>query len=286
MSKIYRVKLEKLEIKHIPMTIDIRVPDDTIDDPSELIKEKIDNINTDMCFNLTPYIKQVEHESVANYYTVDLISSLEHTPDTAAVGVREYRDHIIYIYKHSEPLDDPRECWDNLGVMTCFHGRYNLGDKHTLKSDDFSGWDELRSFLINKLHACIILPLYLYDHGGITMSTTPFGCPWDSGQVGFIYATKNAIKSWYSLPRNKPISCDRMSEAEMKLVEEVKLYDKYISEACRDVYCFDAYENSDREVELKLVKLICEDREYYFSEEEAETAAKEIIDHRLEGTND
>jgi hypothetical protein len=33
-----------------------------------------------------------------------------------------------------------------------------------------------------------VLDLYLYDHSGITMSTGPFSCPWDSGQVGFIYA--------------------------------------------------------------------------------------------------
>ena len=36
----------------------------------------------------------------------------------------------------------------------------------------------------------VILPLYLYDHGEITMSTGRFSCPWDSGQVGWIYCTK------------------------------------------------------------------------------------------------
>ena len=32
-----------------------------------------------------------------------------------------------------------------------------------------------------------ILPLYLYDHSGLTMSTNDFGDRWDSGCVGFIY---------------------------------------------------------------------------------------------------
>ena len=36
----------------------------------------------------------------------------------------------------------------------------------------------------------LMLPLYLYDHSGITMNTTGFSCPWDSGQVGWIYAFK------------------------------------------------------------------------------------------------
>lgn len=35
-----------------------------------------------------------------------------------------------------------------------------------------------------------ILPLYLYDHSGLTMSTSDFGDRWDSGCVGFIYMDK------------------------------------------------------------------------------------------------
>ena len=36
-----------------------------------------------------------------------------------------------------------------------------------------------------------ILPLYLYDHSGLTMSTNDFGDRWDSGCVGFIYMDKD-----------------------------------------------------------------------------------------------
>lgn len=36
-----------------------------------------------------------------------------------------------------------------------------------------------------------ILPLYLYDHSGLTMSTSDFGDRWDSGCVGFIYMDKD-----------------------------------------------------------------------------------------------
>lgn len=43
----------------------------------------------------------------------------------------------------------------------------------------------------------LMLPLHLYDHSGITMNTTGFHCPWDSGQVGFIYVTlKDAAANW------------------------------------------------------------------------------------------
>jgi len=39
-----------------------------------------------------------------------------------------------------------------------------------------------------------IQSLYLYDHSGITMSTSPFSCPWDSGQVGFAYVDRATVE--------------------------------------------------------------------------------------------
>ena len=41
----------------------------------------------------------------------------------------------------------------------------------------------------------LMLPLYLYDHSGLAMSTESFSgraphAEWDSGQVGWIYVSK------------------------------------------------------------------------------------------------
>lgn len=41
----------------------------------------------------------------------------------------------------------------------------------------------------------VILPLYLYDHSGLTMNTTGFSCGWDSSVVGFIYCSKKDFRS-------------------------------------------------------------------------------------------
>jgi hypothetical protein len=49
--------------------------------------------------------------------------------------------------------------------------------------------------LTEQIQGLVILPLYLYDHGGITISCSPFSCPWDSGQVGWIYADYDMIKN-------------------------------------------------------------------------------------------
>ena len=96
--------------------------------------------------------------------------------------------------------DSPRE-WDNMGTMICFHGRYNLGDKHNYDHRDYSGWEEMETAIIKNESPAVILPLYLYDHSGITISTSPFSCGWDSGQIGFIFVSKEKLRKEYGVKR-------------------------------------------------------------------------------------
>jgi hypothetical protein len=99
-----------------------------------------------------------------------------------------------YEIQHDPDPVNPRDCNSKIGTMACFHKRYNLGDSPLeFSSEDFDDWNGMERH-VNKISDGMYLPLYLYDHSGITISTTPFSCLWDSGQVGFIYETrKNAI---------------------------------------------------------------------------------------------
>jgi len=144
----------------------------------------------------------------------------------------EYKGQVIKIHLDENP-ENPRE-WDNFGHMVCFHGRYDLGDKTDLTSDMFEGWEELREHLINKEGAIIIAPLYLYDHSGLRLKIGSFyGCGlpqgharFDSGQVGFIYLTKEDIQRNFGV---KNIT-KRIKERAMKVLEgEVNTYDDYLS---------------------------------------------------------
>lgn len=76
----------------------------------------------------------------------------------------------------------------------------------------------------------IMLPLYLYDHSGITMSTGPFSCPWDSGQIGYIYITKEKARKEYSW---KYMTKSRIAKIREYLTGEVETYDQYLT---GDVY--------------------------------------------------
>lgn len=165
----------------------------------------------------------------------------------------KYKGIDIHI-RHDEGLN-PRTDFDNGNTMVCFHRRYDLGDKHDYVQEDYKSWDELRDAIIKKEKPIAILPLFLYDHSGITMSTTteyPYNCQWDSMQVGFIFVNEEGCeqmgwsKSW----------AKKMSEGDNEkykgktreqiltdfLVSDVKTYDQYLT---GEVYLFEIEETGD-----------------------------------------
>ena len=122
--------------------------------------------------------------------------------------------------------ESPRD-WDNLGTMYCEHSRYTLGDKDAEDPRDEDG---------NLPKDILFLPLYLYDHSGVTMSTSPFSCPWDSGCVGIIYVTKEKVKQEYGW---KVLTKARKEKILQSLENEVTVYDQYLT---GDVYGFQVVE--------------------------------------------
>ena len=113
--------------------------------------------------------------------------------------------------------ENPRE-WENLGTMICFHRRYNLGDKHSYSSSQ----DE--TFLALKKRKDVYwLPVYLYDHSGLTVNTTGFSCPWDSGQVGIIYMTRKDYLNAFNV---KKVDKKKLYKA---LRSEVQDFDDYLT---------------------------------------------------------
>jgi hypothetical protein len=132
-----------------------------------------------------------------------------------------YRGFHISIRYDRDP-ENPRKAWDNAATMVCFHGRYDLGDE----DHDYSNPAESIEGICTDENYW--LPLYLYDHSGITISTSPFSCPWDSGQVGFIYITKKkAAEEW---TRNDGETDEQYKErVEGYLRGEVETYDNYLT---------------------------------------------------------
>jgi hypothetical protein len=139
--------------------------------------------------------------------------------------------NVRYIAVDNEP-ESPRQC-DNFGAMVCFHRKYNLGDdEHGYRGERFDSWDGLRDEIERNEDPGVILPLYLYDHSGITMKTHPFGDRWDSGQVGFIFVSKDKIREEFSIEDiNADITDEILAGAKKILEGEVALYDYYLTGA-------------------------------------------------------
>jgi hypothetical protein len=113
--------------------------------------------------------------------------------------------------------ESPRTYMDNGTEMYCFHNRLRLGDDHDLDASDYSGWDGMVS--ANTKQGDIVLPLYIYEHGGVTISTEPFSCPWDSGRVGFIVVREDVIRCEFNGDREKALKC---------LQSELNTYDQWL----------------------------------------------------------
>ena len=104
----------------------------------------------------------------------------------------QYKNQILKIETDDDP-ESPRQ-WDNFGIMVCYHPNYNLGDVQRMYFDEY-----LESEGLTESDIAVKLPLWLYDHSGISMScgdrTYPYNDQWDSGLVGTIYVTKESLKN-------------------------------------------------------------------------------------------
>ena len=180
------------------------------------------------------------------------------------LAIIEYKNHTINVNLDEDPLD-PREN-DNLGTMVCFHKRYLLGDGHNYNQDNYNSWEELKKAIEKENPNAIILPLYLYDHSGITMNTTGFSCKWDSGQVGWVYISREDIRKEYSCKRITESLKNRVTNY---LIQEVKTYDQYLK---GEIYGFSIDSVDEENIDS------CygyEDKEYMIQE------AKDMIDCRI-----
>ncbi len=169
-----------------------------------------------------------------------------------------YKDNNISILYDNDPIS-PRE-WDNICIIHIGHRSYSFGDK---SYNDYESIEEARKEARN--NGDIVLPLYMYDHSGITISLTPFSCRWDSGQVGFVQIPREKMLKEF----NKKIFTKKLKEKALEIAKrEVETLDSYI---CGNVYGFVINEYEDS----------CWG---YYSIEDALDEAKSIIDYNIKNS--
>jgi hypothetical protein len=134
--------------------------------------------------------------------------------------------------KQDQWADNPRS-WDNLSKVILFGGKKSLGDNHSIDSSRFANWEQNKKGVEREYNVAIIKPVYMYSHSGETISTSPFSCRFDSGQIGWVLVTKEDIRKAYTI---KNVMQRYIDDAEKVLEGEIETLDQYVS---GEVYQFE-----------------------------------------------
>jgi hypothetical protein len=168
------------------------------------------------------------------------------------IHTESYKGYSIEVfYADLSSLEgNPRE-HVKFGKIYTWHRRYSIGDPHNFKNakemedailEEAGKLDvKNRRKALNEL-IFVIMPVYMYDHGGRVLSTSPFDCPWDSGQLGWTYVTTKAAKEWFNVSKLKP---EHKVKARELLEKELKLLNNWIE---GEIYYFDI-KNPDGKIE-------------------------------------
>ena len=136
-----------------------------------------------------------------------------------ALETTQHRGITIEIH-HDQDCESPRE-YDNLGTIIGWHRNYRLSDKCAPTGIEPSDFDPTAY--------AVCLPVYMLDHSGIALSTADFCDRWDSGQVGWIYATRAKILDNF---QRKHLTAAVRQQAIDVLKSEIAEYGRYVNGEC------------------------------------------------------
>ena len=167
-----------------------------------------DNLGTMVCWHSRYDLGDEQRRDDVNDWLRELACSLNPTLEERLLYWEEGNGWTQLYNKASEPMAAVAACDNKVRDLIMA-----VIDKHT-----------------------VMLPLYLYDHGGITMNVGGYCFPCDSVQVGFIYATRDTILKEYSA---KKLTKELRAKAERILRSEVETYAQFLE---GDVYGYVIYE--------------------------------------------
>lgn len=155
---------------------------------------------------------------------------------------------------HDSCAESPRE-WENLGTIAYKHNRYTLGE---VEIDEPIEWLESMLNLQEKqiytnerlaeletkfFSQFLALPIYLFNHSGQSISTSPFSCRWDSGKIGYIYVDKKTVLSEFG---GKKVT-KKLKEKVLNILNgEIEIYNEYIE---GNVYGFKVEDEDENIIE-------------------------------------
>lgn len=140
--------------------------------------------------------------------------------ENAVLILKNLKEGKILEAYHDDSPESPRN-WSNLGMMLTWQRNKMSPDENKYENvrDFFSDlvgeiseervysscdsnkeyFDAIEALMDRK--GFVVCPVYCLDHGSVSYDTSPYRCPWDSGMVGIIYASKESICEEYGVKR-------------------------------------------------------------------------------------
>ncbi len=147
-------------------------------------------------------------------------------------------EKVVLRIERDDSPESPRE-WGNLGTFLTWQRRYNSPDKNDYSDprscmeslaydytdrNTYDMTDKQIQRIVEKHY--IILPVYVYEHSSIAFSVHSFSDPWDSGQAGFIYVSKEDARKEYGVKR---LTAKVRAKVEKVLESEVEVYGQWVN---------------------------------------------------------
>lgn len=163
------------------------------------------------------------------------LSSFDYGEDKKIIETKK----AFYLVKieRDEVYTNPIDEWDFLGTFAEGTRRYTLGNEKINdidsflieKLEDFYTYDFLETLETEELFKrfskyYIYQTVYMYNHSCITISCSPFSCPWDSGMIGVHYISKEKARKKYGKLTKKTVD-----EILSCLEGEIKTIDNYLT---------------------------------------------------------
>jgi len=136
-----------------------------------------------------------------------------------------YKNHTIAI-EYDENPESPR-MWENICEFHHWHSRCKLGDIYHTDTEDIE-----KMLTIANRQGDLVMPLYCYEHGNITISLNSFygklpqdHYEFDSGQVGFVIIRRKKMLEEFG----KKTFTAKLKKRARKIAEaEVEIFNNYL----------------------------------------------------------
>ncbi len=224
MSYVYK-QAEK-EIDGVKYRLQIQ-QDEGYENPREW-----DNLGTMICFHSRYNLGDKHDYSEPRDMLIDLLENVFENDDSEleSFAEKKFEDHFVHQDEDGDWYVTDDHVSYNAYSGEYYDNKYEAIEELESLKDDFIGgeWQDIMDNedmmdIVEKYY--VILPLYLYDHSGITMNTSGFHCNWDSGQVGWIYASKKTFIDETGYTQDELFNTDKNRIPKTKELVKLKGYD-------------------------------------------------------------